>query len=41
MGSPAGKLCDVISLKLYKASKTLKLETALFWCKRESDVEEE
>lgn len=41
VGSPAGKLCDVISPMLHKTSQALELEMALFWCKRESDVEKE
>lgn len=31
MGSPAGKLCDVISPELYKTTQLLKLESVLFW----------
>lgn len=37
-GVPAGKLCDVISPELYKTTKTLKLEPALFCRKKESDI---
>ena len=40
MGPPAGKLCDTISPELYKSTKTWKLESALFWCKNQSNVEE-
>lgn len=41
VGSPANKLCDVISPELFKTTKMLKFEPALFWCKKESDVEAE
>lgn len=39
-GSSCRQLCDTISPELYKSTKTWKLESALFWCKNQSNVEE-